>query len=90
MCVTAKKGSEAKLYPVTDITIEKALMFAKRKNDSAGVNTILTQKTIDSLNTTVCLFRMAMVSIYPLLQFGVVTNPGNEKNDKTMTLLFWS
>lgn len=64
MCATAKKGSESKFYPVTDIAIEKALRFAKRKNDSAGVNTILTQKTIDRLNNIEPLFRQTRVNIF--------------------------
>lgn len=64
MCATAKKGSEAKLYPVTDITIEKALMLAKRKNDNAGVNTILTQKTIDRLNVVEPIFRQTRSNIF--------------------------
>ncbi len=64
MCATVKKGSESKFYPVTDVGIEKALIFAKRKNDSAGVHTILSQKTIDRLNVIEPLFKQTRMNIF--------------------------
>ena len=61
MSENAIKGSEAKFYPSTNLTIYKALMHAKMMNDNPAYAGILSTKTSDRLNAVEPIFRQKQV-----------------------------
>ena len=66
MSEIAETGSEAKFYPNTAHTIQDSLTIAKATHDRLGVDTVLSQKTIDSLNTMEPLFRQSVANLAKL------------------------
>lgn len=59
MSNNAKKGAESKFYPNSSLSLEKYLLVTKMRNDNLGASTILSQKTIDRLNSIQPLYKQA-------------------------------
>lgn len=89
MSANVKNGSEAKFYPTTHVTIERALMTAKAMNDNLGSSTLLSQKTSDRLNAIQPLFRQGTALVGQRKGERALLNSQKNKA-RTDTVLFTS
>jgi len=86
---TKRKGSEAKFYPTTQVTVYRALSAAKDKNALAIFANVLTQKTKDRLDAIYPLFHQAILDV--AMQKGAYAKLIAEKEEaRTDALLYTS
>lgn len=66
MIESIQNGSETKVYPRTNIALEKALLALKAKNDNIGSATILTPQTEQRLNAIAPVFMQQVALVAEL------------------------